>query len=148
MIRTVAASRPARAGAALVGVAGLLALAGCAGVSNGAAGQSSKSASGSSGSTYADGSYTAEGTYATPETVETINVTVALESDTITEVDVTGDPQRPESEKYQAEFIGGIEGEVVGKDIDEIAVSRVAGSSLTSGGFNQAIEQIKQQAAA
>ncbi len=33
--------------------------------------------------------------------------------------------------------------EVVGKDIDEIQVSRVAGSSLTSGGVNAAIETIK-----
>jgi hypothetical protein len=45
-------------------------------------------------------------------------------------------------------FIGGIADEVVGKDIDEISVSRVAGSSLTSGGFNDAIEQIKAEAAA
>ena len=35
----------------------------------------------------------------------------------------------------------------VGKDIDEISVSRVAGSSLTSGGFNQAIDAIKSEAA-
>ena len=38
--------------------------------------------------------------------------------------------------------------EVVGKSIDEISVSRVAGSSLTSGGFNHAIETIKAEAAA
>ena len=36
---------------------------------------------------------------------------------------------------------------VVGQDIDEISVSRVAGSSLTSGGFNRAIEEIKAEAA-
>jgi hypothetical protein len=34
----------------------------------------------------------------------------------------------------------------VGKNIDELNVSKVAGSSLTSGGFNQAVEKIKQEA--
>ena len=60
----------------------------------------------------------------------------------------TGDPQKRESEQYQGEFIGGIADVVVGEDIDEISVSRVAGSSLTSGGFNEAIEAIKADAAA
>ena len=63
-------------------------------------------------------------------------------------MEVTGDPQKQESEEYQAKFIGGIAEAVVGQDIDEISVSRVAGSSLTSGGFNQAIEAIKADAAA
>ncbi|WP_186337009.1 FMN-binding protein [Microbacterium sp. SLBN-146] len=109
----------------------------------------STDAGGSSGSgTYADGTYTAEGSYATPETVETISVTVTLEDSIITAVEVTGEPQRAESERYQGAFIGGIADEVVGQSIDDIAVSRVAGSSLTSGGFNDAIEVIKSEAAA
>ena len=87
------------------------------------------------------------GGYQTPESVEQISVTVTLEDDVITAVEVVGDPQKSESEKYQGEFIGGISDVVVGRDIDEISVSRVAGSSLTSGGFNQAIDKIKQQAA-
>ncbi|WP_447589312.1 hypothetical protein [Microbacterium lacticum] len=44
--------------------------------------------------------------------------------------------------------MGGIAGEVVGKDIDDVSVSRVAGSSLTSGGFNDALETIKADARA
>ena len=95
---------------------------------------------------YVDGTYTAEGSYATPESVETITVTVTLRDDTVTAVEVVGNPKKPESRQYQGRFIGGIAAEVVGKDIDELAVSRVAGSSLTSGGFNSAIELIKQQA--
>ena len=96
---------------------------------------------------YEDGTYTAEGTYSTPESVETISVTVTLENDVITAVEVTGNPSKPESKVYQGKFIGGIADEVVGKDIDEISVSRVAGSSLTSSGFNDAIETIKDDAA-
>ena len=66
----------------------------------------------------------------------------------ITAVEVVGDPQKRESEQYQGEFIGGIAEIVEGRDIDEIQVSRVAGSSLTSGGFNDAIEKIKAEATA
>lgn len=151
MIRTAVAPRPVRAGMAVAAVAGIAALAGCA-PSTGSAGDSTTGdtadggSSGSDGS-YADGTYTAEGSYATPESVETISVTVTLQDDIVTSVEVTGDPQRPESEQYQGQFIGGISDAVVGQDIDDLAVSRVAGSSLTSGGFNQAIEAIKSEAA-
>jgi len=159
MIRTALASRPVRAGAALTAVAGIALLAGCAPTASEAeepttpdTGSSSTSDTGSTGSdsgsgSYADGTYTAEGSYATPESVETITVTVTLQDDIVTDVEVTGDPQKRESEQYQSQFIGGIADVVEGQDIDDIQVSRVAGSSLTSGGFNEAIETIKSEAA-
>jgi len=75
-------------------------------------------------------------------------VTLTVADGLVTDVEVTGDPQARESEQYQGEFIGGIADEVVGKSLDDIEVSRVAGSSLTSGGFNEAVESIKEQAAA
>ena len=159
IIRTPLASRPARAGAALTAAAGIALLAGCAPTASEAeepaatdtgsqptdAGTTDAGSNGSGA--YADGTYTADGSYATPESVETISVTVTLENDVITAVEVTGDPQKRESEQYQGRFIGGIADVVVGKDIDEIQVSRVAGSSLTSGGFNDAIDTIKSEAA-
>jgi hypothetical protein len=37
---------------------------------------------------------------------------------------------------------------VVGKSVDEVSLSRVAGSSLTSLGFNNALTQIKEDAKA
>lgn len=159
--------RPVRTAAATVAVAGVMVLAGCAGTTdestdaptdtstedtssdtstdtNADTGSSNAAGDG----TYTDGTYTAEGSYATPESVEAISVTVTLAGDVITAVEVTGDPQKRESEQYQGEFIGGISDAVVGQDIDEISVSRVGGSSLTSGGFNQAIDAIKAEAAA
>ena len=154
MIRTALASRPARAGAALTAVAGIALLSGCAPTGSDEAddtstGSDSTGSTGSAGSgAYADGTYSADGSYQTPESVETISVTVTLQDDVITAVEVVGDPQKRESEQYQGEFIGGIAEVVEGHDIDEIQVSRVAGSSLTSGGFNDAIEQIKAEAAA
>lgn len=157
MIHTAAVPRPVRVGVATLGIVGALALAGCSAPgaattepddTDAGASTAPDSGAASGGGAYADGTYTAEGSYATPESVETIEVTVTLADDVITDVEVTGDPQKSESEEYQGRFIGGIADVVVGQDIDEISVSRVAGSSLTSGGFNQAIEAIKAQAAA
>ena len=144
-------------GTALAGVAGLLVLAGCSGTAD-AEDQSTDTGTDTStestdsgaaaGGDYTDGTYTADGSYQTPETVETISVTLTVADGLVTDVEVTGDPQARESEQYQGEFIGGIADEVVGKSLDDIEVSRVAGSSLTSGGFNEAVESIKEQAAA
>ena len=61
---------------------------------------------------------------------------------------MTGNPDNPDSTRYQESFQSGIADVVVGKNIDEIQVDKVAGSSLTSGGFNAAIEQIKAEALA
>ncbi len=166
MIRTTAVPRPLRVGAAAASVAGLALLAGCAGQAETTADTSSEASttesttdSGTTDSTadagsttasgaYTDGEYTAEGSYQTPESTETITVTLTLESGTVTAVEVTGEPTRRESEQYQSEFIGGIEELVVGKSIDDIEVDRVAGSSLTSGGFNAAVDEIRADAAA
>lgn len=158
MIRTTAVPRPVRIGTALLGVAGIVTLAGCSGGTTDAAAPAESApapaasaapnaGSGSTG-TYADGTYEARGQYATPESVETIDVTLTLAGDTVTAVEVTGDPQAAESKRYQSEFIGGIQDEVVGKKLDEISVSKVAGSSLTSGGFNDAVGAIKSEAKA
>ena len=145
MIRTP--SRPVRVGVALVGVAGALSLAGCGattaadtGSAQTDAGTTDAGSGSSSSGGYADGTYTAEGSYATPESVETVTVTLTIADDTVTDVEVTGDPQ--------SQFIGGITDEVVGKSLDDVSVSRVSGSSLTSGGFMQAVELIKAEAAA
>ncbi|KQQ65798.1 hypothetical protein [Microbacterium sp. Leaf320] len=155
MIRTTVPTS-VRKGAALAGVAGLLVLAGCSGTADaedqstdtGTDTSTESTDSGASTGDYADGTYTADGSYQTPETVESISVTLTIADGVVSEVEVTGDPQARESEQYQGQFIDGISDEVVGKSLDELNVSRVAGSSLTSGGFNEAVDSIKEQAAA
>lgn len=164
MIRTTAVPRQLRVGAAAASVAGIALLAGCSGTTatptetkaadvettaaTPAPDATADGGAAASDSVYTDGTYTAEGSYSTPESVEKITVTVAVADDIVTSVKVTGNPTRRESEQYQGQFIGGISDEVVGKNLDEVSVSRVAGSSLTSGGFNQAIEEIRSEAAA
>jgi uncharacterized protein with FMN-binding domain len=98
-------------------------------------------------STYQDGTYEATGQYTSPNGKEEIDVSLTLEGDVITAVTVTPEATNPNSVNYQNQFADGIAAVVVGKDIDEIEVSRVAGSSLTSGGFNEAVETIKSDAA-
>jgi uncharacterized protein with FMN-binding domain len=98
---------------------------------------------------YTDGTYEASGDYTDGGgQTETLDVSITLAGDVITAVEVTGDAKSPTSERYQSEFIGGIADVVVGKSIDAISVDKVAGSSLTSGGFNEAVEEIKADAAA
>ena len=99
---------------------------------------------------YTDGDYEATADYQSPNGTETIDVAVTLKGDVIQEVTVTGksvDPS-PEVLRFQGEFEAGIESVVKGKNIDELDVHRVGGSSLTSSGFNEAIEQIKIKAKA
>jgi len=153
-------ARPVRIGAAALGVAGAIALVGCSASTDATTDTSSGvttdtstddsagTSNGASAGAYADGTYTATGSYQTPESVEQVEVTITLDDGVITAVEVVGDPTRRESEEYQAQFIGGISDAVVGRSLDEISVSRVAGSSLTSGGFNQAVDEIKAEAAA
>jgi len=146
-----------RQGSALVGIAGTLLLAGCAAEASSAettkdtpvpqsTAEASAPAASGTGGTYKDGTYTADGSYQTPETVEKITVSITLAGDTVTAVKVTGDPQASETEHYQSQFIGGISAQVVGKKLDEISVSRVSGSSLTSKGFTQALATIRTEA--
>ena len=98
------------------------------------------------GSTYKDGTYSADGTYTSPNGQETVGVQLTLAADKVTAVNITTHPSNPNTRKFQGEFASGIAAQIVGKDIDELNVSKVAGSSLTSGGFNDAVQQIKSQA--
>ncbi|CAN5215296.1 hypothetical protein BH11ACT5_BH11ACT5_15960 [soil metagenome] len=98
--------------------------------------------------TYTDGTYTESADYSAPSGTETVDVTLTLADNVITDVQVTGHATDPQAKVHQGEFASGIAGVVVGKNIDEIQVDKVGGSSLTSGGFNAAVELIKADAAA
>jgi uncharacterized protein with FMN-binding domain len=95
---------------------------------------------------YKDGSYQATGTYQTPGGTERVTVKVTLASGVIKSVDLERSPTTPEAQEYQGKFVSGYKAEVVGKNIDDVKLSRVAGSSLTSGGFNKALDTIKSDA--
>ncbi|WP_309072415.1 FMN-binding protein [Arthrobacter sp.] len=101
---------------------------------------------GGSGS-YADGTYSATGSYQTPGGEESIGVTVTLEAGSVADVQTEPMPSNATTEQYQGKFSSGIKEQIVGTPLDELSVDKVSGSSLTSGGFSDAIEQIKGEAA-
>lgn len=112
-----------------------------------AAGSTSESSSGSAGSgadasALKDGTYTEDGSYNSPGGEESITVKLTLAGGVVEDLDVTSNATNPNSKKYQGEFVDGINDIVVGKSISDLNVSKVAGSSLTSGGFNDAIDKI------
>jgi uncharacterized protein with FMN-binding domain len=97
-------------------------------------------------STYADGTYSATGSYSSPGGRESIDLTVTIKDGIITSTEVTTNPAGRDSRAYQEAFASGYKELVVGKDVKEVSLSRVAGSSLTSNGFDDALDQIKADA--
>lgn len=95
---------------------------------------------------YRDGTYTSTGSYQSPAGPEEVGVTLTLEADVVTAVTVEPKPDNPTTKEYQGRFAGGISDAIVGKKLDELSVDKVAGSSLTSGGFNDATGKIKSEA--
>lgn len=95
---------------------------------------------------YEDGTYTQTGSYQSPAGPEEVGVTLTLEADVVTAVEVEPMPDNPTTTKYQERFAGGISEAIVGRKLDDLAVDKVAGSSLTSGGFNEATDKIKSEA--
>jgi Tfp pilus assembly protein PilV len=101
-----------------------------------------------SAATYKNGTYSADGTYRSPGGNEKIGVTLTIADGTISEVSVTPYATDGDAQQYQDLFKAGISDVVVGKKVNEVSVSRVSGSSLTSTGFNNALEAIKSEAKA
>lgn len=97
-------------------------------------------------STYTDGTYAADGRYLSPGGGESIRVEVQLRDNIIVASEVKGDATSSEGKEYQQRFISNYKDMVVGKNIDEVSLTRVAGSSLTSNGFNDALESIREDA--
>lgn len=132
-----------------LGFAGLgvtTALAGCTAPTTGAGADSGDSATVDTAAAYADGSYTAEGDYVSPAGPSKVTVEITLADDIVTAVTVTPLSTDSTAKGFQTQFADGIAAVVEGQDIDTLSVSRVGGSSLTSGGFNDAIEKIKAEA--
>jgi uncharacterized protein with FMN-binding domain len=95
---------------------------------------------------YRDGSFQANGTYQSPNGSENIIVVLELQNDIVTDVEITVNPNNPTTANYQGQFADGIGELVIGQDIDTLDVTVVAGSSLTSNGFREALNAIKADA--
>jgi uncharacterized protein with FMN-binding domain len=92
----------------------------------------------------ADGVYTATGEYGGQPSHITVKAT--LKDGIITAVTVTPHAYVPRSLELQRAFAAAVPKVVVGKRIDQVKVGKLAGSSGTPKGFNDAIRQIREQA--
>lgn len=94
---------------------------------------------------YADGVYAARGTYGGGPSV--IVVTVTLKDGVISGVEVEPQATVARSLEFQRAFAAAVPRAVVGRPIDRLQVGKLAGSSSTPDGFNDALHQIRAQAA-
>lgn len=98
-------------------------------------------------SSYKDGTYKATGSYLSPGGRESIELTVTIKDGVITGTSVKNNATDREAKDHQELFSGHYKELIVGKKISDVeSLSRVAGSSLTSNGFNNALDQIKDDA--
>jgi hypothetical protein len=94
---------------------------------------------------YTEGEYTATGLYAGGK--KSIGVKLRLDGGTITSVEVTPQATNKMSLGLQKRFAEAVPEVVTGRSIDEVHLDKLAGSSLTTKGFNDALEKIKSEAA-
>lgn len=96
---------------------------------------------------YKNGTYTQTVSYVSPGGTDKLKVTLIVSDDKVASATVSGTPSSPASTNYQAEFEKGFKQKVVGKSLDGLTLNAVNGASLTTGGFMDAVSQIKKQAA-
>lgn len=95
--------------------------------------------------TYQDGTYTATGEYG--GLPSHLTVTLNLKNDLITEVHVKTLATDPTSLEYQRAFADAVPKVVQGKRLRDVKVGKLAGASGCPVGFNDALAQIRKQAA-
>lgn len=76
---------------------------------------------------------------------ESIKVDVTLDGVTVTNLQLSQNPESGESAAYQDAFASEIKPQVIGKNLKDINVSYVAGASYTTDAFMQAIHKMQTQ---
>jgi len=86
-------------------------------------------------------------TYNVPEShSETLHVTVTLADGKISDINFSENPSNRDSAKYYAGFQKAFaKSAFVGKNIDEVSLSRLGGASLTTAAFMDALTAIKKE---
>ena len=96
--------------------------------------------------TYADGDYSATGWYG--GLPSSIDVAVTITEDVITSVTVTTNATDPTSLDFQTRFADAVPELITGRRLAEVHLDKVAGSSGTPDGLNDAIDKIRSDARA
>lgn len=96
---------------------------------------------------FKDGTYTVEDAYFVMVGLsEPMRTTITLDGGVIADVKVSFDTQDIHSEYYQRGFETSYKLQVIGANITDVPFSRIGGASLTTGGFNDAVQKVMVQA--
>lgn len=95
---------------------------------------------------YRDGVYDVTGHYLTPGGAETIGVDVTLLHGAVTASSVQVEAVSPTARQFQVQFASRYASRVNARQIAGMNLTRVAGASLTSVGFDDAIARVKAAA--
>ncbi len=98
----------------------------------------------SSAETSLNGIFHLTSTYDSPAGPEPLDATVTIENDVITAVEAKNVAHAVKSKMYQDMFISGIAGQIVGKNIADVKVTYVNGSSLTAQAFDKALHALEK----
>lgn len=106
----------------------------------------SNNRSNNNASNYSSGTYSESITYDSPGGPDNMTVELTISDNKVTAVNIVEDAGNPKSATYQADFSAAIGGEIIGKEVNDINISTIAGASLTTDAFNEALAEIKAQA--
>ncbi|MBP6881420.1 MAG: hypothetical protein KBC35_02235 [Candidatus Pacebacteria bacterium] len=96
---------------------------------------------------YRNGTYSSQISFRTPEGTYSMDVTMTMNNDVITSTDIVFD-SKAARDGYTKRFNTSYQTYVIGKNLDTLNLSRIAGASLTTDAFKKAITEIKTQASA
>ncbi|MFA6105805.1 MAG: hypothetical protein WC725_04425 [Patescibacteria group bacterium] len=99
--------------------------------------------------TYKDGTYNITTTYNIPDEkalTEDVGVSVTLKNNIITDTSIQPKATNKVSQVWQNMFASNYKTQVIGQNINNLNLSVISGSSLTTNAFNDAIAKIKLQA--
>lgn len=97
---------------------------------------------------YKDGTYSAAINYYVPNGYEAIKVSLTLQNGNITSSSVQNSEGDPTSAAFQQDFASSYKSYVVGKSLNNLQLSVIAGASDTTRAFADALSQIANQAQA
>lgn len=93
--------------------------------------------------------FTKSAKYSSPGGEHTIAVTVQLSAGRIAAISMTGDIASKTSQRFEQEFAASVANQLIGKTIEEAqTIGTVAGASLTSAAFRDALSRVQSAAVA
>lgn len=92
-----------------------------------------------------NGTYHTQKSYRTPDGTYQMDVTLTITNDIVTSANLSFDTRGSKS-KYSKRFSSSYQSQVIGKNLNDIKLSRVSGASLTTATFNSAVMTIGNQA--